>query len=358
MSESLRNDGRVWVPKRLEDCGKSPKEIPEAARDYYLERKYPSYGNLAPRDISSRSAKEVCDEGRGVGPGGRGVYLDFAEAIKRLGEDMIRERYGNLFEIYDKITGEDAYQTPMRIYPAVHYTMGGLWVDYNLMSNIPGLHVIGEANFSDHGANRLGASALMQGLADGYFVLPYTLPNYLAGQMGKRPSIDHPEFKKAESDVRAKIDRLLRVNGKRSLDSIHRELGTLLWDKCGMARNANGLREALGKIPELREEFWNNVRIPGNSADFNQSLERAGRVADFLEFAELMCLDALERDESCGGHFREEHQTPDGEALRNDDNFASVFAWEFQGNGQIAAPKLHREPLHFETVHLAQRSYK
>jgi succinate dehydrogenase / fumarate reductase flavoprotein subunit len=358
MSESLRNDGRVWVPKRKEDCGKSPKEIPEATRDYYLERKYPSYGNLAPRDVSSRSAKEVCDEGRGVGPGGRGVYLDFAEAIKRLGENTIRERYGNLFEIYDKITGEDAYQTPMRIYPAVHYTMGGLWVDYNLMSNIPGLHVIGEANFSDHGANRLGASALMQGLADGYFVLPYTLPNYLAGQTGKRPSVDHPEFKKAESDVRAKIDRLLRVNGKRSLDSIHRELGTLLWDKCGMARNATGLREALGKIPELREEFWNNVRVPGNSADFNQSLERAGRVADFLEFAELMCLDALERDESCGGHFREEHQTPEGEALRDDDKFASVFAWEFQGNGQIAAPKLHREPLHFETVHLTQRSYK
>ena len=358
MSESLRNDGRVWVPKRKEDCGKSPKEIPEATRDYYLERKYPSYGNLAPRDVSSRSAKEVCDEGRGGGPGGRGVYLDFAEAIKRLGENTIRERYGNLFEIYDKITGEDAYQTPMRIYPAVHYTMGGLWVDYNLMSNIPGLHVIGEANFSDHGANRLGASALMQGLADGYFVLPYTLPNYLAGQTGKRPSVDHPEFKKAESDVRAKIDRLLRVNGKRSLDSIHRELGTLLWDKCGMARNANGLREALGKIPELREEFWNNVRIPGNSADFNQSLERAGRVADFLDFAELMCLDALERDESCGGHFREEHQTPEGEAVRDDDKFASVFAWEFQGNGQIAAPKLHREPLHFETVHLTQRSYK
>jgi succinate dehydrogenase / fumarate reductase flavoprotein subunit len=358
MSESLRNDGRVWVPKRPEDCQKSPKEIPEAARDYYLERKYPSYGNLAARDISSRSAKEVCDEGRGVGSGGRGVYLDFAEAIKRLGEDTIRERYGNLFEIYDKITGEDAYQTPMRIYPAVHYTMGGLWVDYNLMSNIPGLHVIGEANFSDHGANRLGASALMQGLADGYFVLPYTLPNYLAGQTGKRPSVDHPDFKKAETDVRAKIDRLLRVNGQRSLDSIHRELGALLWDKCGMARNASGLREALGKIPELREEFWTNVRIPGNSADFNQSLERAGRVADFLEFAELMCLDALERDESCGAHFREEHQTPEGEALRDDDKFASVFAWEFQGNGQIAAPKLHREPLHFETVHLTQRSYK
>ena len=358
MSESLRNDGRVWVPKRKEDCRKPPDQIPEQDRDYYLERKYPSFGNLAPRDISSRAAKEVCDEGRGVGPGERGVYLDFADAIKRLGEDTIRERYGNLFEIYHKITGENAYKVPMRIYPAVHYTMGGLWVDYNLMSNVPGLHVIGEANFSDHGANRLGASALMQGLADGYFILPYTLPNYLAGQMGKRPSTDHAEFKKAETDVRAKIDSILRVNGNRSLDSIHRELGTLLWNKCGMARNAQGLREALSKIPELRDEFWRTVRVPGKGHDFNQSLERAGRVADFLEFAELMCIDALERDESCGGHFREEHQTPDGEALRDDDNFATVFAWEFQGNGQVAAPKLHREPLHFETVHLTQRSYK
>jgi len=358
MSESLRNDGRVWVPKRKEDCQKPPDQLPEQDRDYYLERKYPSFGNLAPRDISSRAAKEVCDEGRGVGPSGRGVYLDFADAIKRLGEDTIRERYGNLFEIYLKITGENAYKMPMRIYPAVHYTMGGLWVDYNLMSNLPGLHVIGEANFSDHGANRLGASALMQGLADGYFILPYTLPNYLAGQMGKRPSTDHAEFKKAETDVRAKIDNILRVNGNRSLDSIHRELGALLWNKCGMARNAEGLREALAKIPELRDEFWRTVRVPGKGQDFNQSLERAGRVADFLEFAELMCIDALERDESCGGHFREEHQTPDGEALRDDDNFATVFAWEFQGNGQIAAPKLHREPLHFETVHLAQRSYK
>ena len=358
MSESLRNDGRVWVPKRKEDCQKPPEQLPEQDRDYYLERKYPSFGNLAPRDISSRAAKEVCDEGRGVGPSGRGVYLDFADAIKRLGEDTIRERYGNLFEIYLKITGENAYKMPMRIYPAVHYTMGGLWVDYNLMSNLPGLHVIGEANFSDHGANRLGASALMQGLADGYFILPYTLPNYLAGQMGKRPSTDHAEFKKAETDVRAKIDNILRVNGNRSLDSIHRELGTLLWNKCGMARNAEGLREALAKIPELRDEFWRTVRVPGKGQDFNQSLERAGRVADFLEFAELMCIDALERDESCGGHFREEHQTPDGEALRDDDNFATVFAWEFQGNGQIAAPKLHREPLHFETVHLTQRSYK
>jgi len=358
MSESLRNDGRVWVPTRKEDCQKPPDQTPEQDRDYYLERKYPSFGNLAPRDISSRAAKEVCDEGRGVGPGGRGVYLDFADAIKRLGEDTIRERYGNLFEIYHKITGENAYKVPMRIYPAVHYTMGGLWVDYNLMSNLPGLHVIGEANFSDHGANRLGASALMQGLADGYFILPYTLPNYLAGQMGKRPSTDHAEFKKAETDVHAKIDNILRVNGNRSLDSIHRELGTLLWNKCGMARNAKGLREALAKIPELRDEFWRTVRVPGKGQDFNQSLERAGRVADFLEFAELMCIDALERDESCGGHFREEHQTPDGEALRDDDNFATVFAWEFQGNGQIAAPKLHREPLHFETVHLTQRSYK
>jgi succinate dehydrogenase / fumarate reductase flavoprotein subunit len=358
MSESLRNDGRVWVPTNGEDCGKAPNEIPEPARDYYLERKYPTFGNLAPRDISSRAAKEVCDEGRGVGPGGRGVYLDFADAIKRLGEDTIRERYGNLFEIYHKITGENAYQVPMRIYPAVHYTMGGLWVDYNLMSNVPGLHVIGEANFSDHGANRLGASALMQGLADGYFILPYTLPNYLAGQINKRPSVDDAEFKKAETDVRAKIDNLLRVNGERSLDSFHRELGALLWDKCGMTRNAEGLKEALEKIPELRDEFWRNVRVPGGGKDFNQSLERAGRVADFLEFAELMCIDALERDESCGGHFREEHQTPDGEALRDDDKFASVFAWEYQGNGQIARPRLHRETLHFETVHLTQRSYK
>ncbi len=359
MSESLRNDGRVWVPKRKEDCQKPPNEIPEQDRDYYLERKYPSFGNLAPRDISSRAAKEVCDDGRGVGPGGRGVYLDFADAIKRLGEKTISERYGNLFEIYEKITGEDAYQVPMRIYPAVHYTMGGLWVDYNLMSNVPGLFVIGEANFSDHGANRLGASALMQGLADGYFVLPYTLPNYLAGQRDKRPSPEHAEFQKTERDVCARIGNLLKINGKRSLDSIHRELGILLWNKCGMARNGKGLREALAKIPGLRDEFWENVRVPGDGEDFNQSLERAGRVADFLEFAELMCLDALERDESCGGHFREEHQTPDGEALRDDDKFAAAFAWEFQGtNRTMAPPKLHRELLHFETVHLAQRSYK
>src|SRR5437773_3286534 len=291
MSESLRNDGRVWVPKRKEDGLKPPNEIPEADRDYYLERKYPSYGNLAPRDISSRAAKEVCDEGRGVGPGGRGVYLDFADAIERLGENTIRERYGNLFEVYEKITGEDAYKVPMRIYPAVHYTMGGLWVDYNLMSNVPGLFVIGEANFSDHGANRLGASALMQGLADGYFILPYTLPNYLAGQMNKRPSADSPEFQKAESEVRARIKKMLDIDGKRSLDSIHRELGLLLWDKCGMSRHAKGLREALQKLSELREAFWREVRVPGNDEDFNQSLERAGRVADFLEFAELIYTD-------------------------------------------------------------------
>ena len=356
MSESLRNDGRVWVPKRKEDRDKPPGEIPEADRDYYLERKYPSYGNLAPRDISSRAAKEVCDEGRGVGPGGRGVYLDFADAIKRLGEDVICERYGNLFEVYEKITGENAYKVPMRIYPAVHYTMGGLWVDYDLMSNVSGLFVIGEANFSDHGANRLGASALMQGLADGYFVLPNILPNYLAGQMGKRPSPDSSEFQEAEEDVRARIEKLLKVNGTRSLDSFHRELGLLLWDKCGMSRHEKGLREALEKIPELRKQFWREVRVLGSDEDFNQSLERAGRVADFLEFAELMCTDALERDESAGGHFREEHQTPDGEALRDDERHAAVYAWEFHGDGQ--RPKLHREPLHFETVHLTQRSYK
>src|SRR5216117_536034 len=356
MSESLRNDGRVWAPRRKEDRDKPPGEIPEQERDYYLERKYPSYGNLAPRDISSRAAKEVCDEGRGVGPGGRGVYLDFADAIKRLGEKTIRERYGNLFEVYEKITGENAYKVPMRIYPAVHYTMGGLWVDYNLMSNLPGLSVIGEANFSDHGANRLGASALMQGLADGYFVLPNTLPNYLASQMGKRPSSDSAEFLKTEQDVRVRIEKLLKVNGTRSLDSFHRELGLLLWEKCGMSRHEKGLREALRRIPELREEFWQDVRVLGSDEDFNQSLERAGRVADFLEFAELMCGDALERDESAGAHFRQEHQTPEGEALRDDENHAAVFAWEFQGDGQ--PPILHRESLNFETVHLTQRSYK
>src|SRR5438046_3769606 len=356
MSESLRNDGRVWVPKRKEDCPKSPGGIPESDRDYFLERKYPSYGNLAPRDIASRAAKEVCDEGRGVGPGSLGVYLDFADAIKRLGENTIRERYGNLFDLYVKITGENAYKVPMRIYPAVHYTMGGLWVDYDLMSNVPGLFVIGEANFSDHGANRLGASALMQGLSKCYYILPNTQPSYLAGQMGKRPSPDSPEFRKAEQDVRVRIEKLLNVNGTRSLDSFHRELGLLLWEKCGMSRHEKGLREALQEIPELREEFWQDVRVLGSDEDFNQSLERAGRVADFLEFAELMCGDALERDESAGVHFREEHQTPDGEALRDDERHAAVVAWEFGGDGQ--PPKLHCEPLRFETVHLAQRSYK
>jgi succinate dehydrogenase flavoprotein subunit len=356
MSESLRNDGRVWVPKRSEDRDKPPGNVPEHDRDYYLERKYPSYGNLTPRDIASRAAKEVCDEGRGVGPGGRGVYLDFADAIKRQGEDVIRERYGNLFAVYKKITGENAYKVPMRIYPAVHYTMGGLWVDYDLMSNVPGLFVIGEANFSDHGANRLGASALMQGLADGYFVLPNTLPNYLAGQMGKRPPPDAPEFLEAERSVRARIEKLLNVNGTRSVDSFHRELGLLLWDRCGMSRSEAGLREALEIIPRLREQFWHEVRVLGSEDDYNQALERAGRVADFLEFAELMCIDALERDESAGGHFREEHQTAEGEALRDDDRHAAVFAWEFEGDGR--RPKLYREPLQFETVHLSQRSYK
>ncbi|MDQ6623379.1 MAG: fumarate reductase/succinate dehydrogenase flavoprotein subunit [Verrucomicrobiota bacterium] len=357
MSESLRNDGRVWVPKREGDT-RRPREIPEAERDYYLERKYPSFGNLSPRDIASRAAKEACDDGHGVGPGGRGVYLDFKDAIARLGEDTIRERYGNLFDIYEKITGESAYEQPMRIYPAVHYTMGGLWVDYNLMSNVPGLHVIGEANFSDHGANRLGASALMQGLADGYFVLPYTLPIYLAGQIGKRPSVEHAEFKQAETETRGRIRKMIDVNGKRSVESFHRELGLLMWDKCGMARNAAGLREALNRIPQLREEFWRDVRVPGTGEEYNQSLERAGRVADYMEFAELMCIDALARDESCGGHFREEHQTADGEALRNDEEYATVFAWEYQGNGHLEHPKLHREELRFETVELTQRSYK
>ncbi len=348
------------MPKKQHD-ERAPNEIPDSERDYYLERKYPSFGNLAPRDISSRSAKEVCDEGRGVGETGRGVYLDFEDAIARLGEETIRERYGNLFDIYANITGENAYASPMRIYPAVHYTMGGLWVDYNLMSNVPGLHVIGEANFSDHGANRLGASALMQGLADGYFVLPYTMPNYLAGQMGKRPNVDHPEFEKAEREVRERVKRILDVDGTRSVDSFHRELGLLLWDRCGMARNAAGLQEAIARIPDLREEFWSpkgGVSVPGEGETYNQSLERAGRVADFLEFGELMCRDALARDESCGGHFREEHQTAEGEALRDDDHFADVFAWEYQGNGQPNEPILHREPLHFESVQLATRSYK
>ena len=355
MSESLRNDGRVWVPLKKGDT-RSPQQIPEADRDYYLERKYPSYGNLAPRDIASRSAKGVCDEGRGVGPGGLGVYLDFADAIKRLGEKTIRERYGNLFDMYHNITGDDAYHTPMRIYPAVHYTMGGLWVDYNLMSNVPGLHVLGEANFSDHGANRLGASALMQGLADGYFVIPYTLGNYLATQMGKKVSVDRPEFKAAEEDVRSRVKGLLSIKGKRTVTSFHRELGLLVWEKCGMARSKEGLEEALQKIPALREEFWQNVNVLGDGQELNQSLEFAGRVADFLEFAELMCLDAFERNESCGGHFRVEYQTADGEALRNDDEFCYVSAWEYSGSRK--RPVAYKEPLLFENVRLAQRSYK
>ncbi|HVU99812.1 MAG TPA: fumarate reductase/succinate dehydrogenase flavoprotein subunit [Verrucomicrobiae bacterium] len=356
MSESLRNDGRVWVPKRKEDCGKAPASIPEKDRDYYLERKYPSFGNLSPRDISSRAAKEVCDEGRGVGPGGLGVYLDFADAIKRLGEDKVRERYGNLFDMYEKITGENAYQTPMRIYPAVHYTMGGLWVDYNLMSTIPGLFVLGEANFSDHGANRLGASALMQGLADGYFVIPYTIGNYLATARQAKPSATHAEFKKAEENVRGFLDKLLAIKGKRTVTSFHRELGKLLWEKCGMARNEAGLKEALQRIPALREEFWKNVNVTGENGELNQNLEYAGRVADFMEFAELLCLDALERRESCGGHFREEFQTAEGEAQRDDEHFSHVSAWEYKGPGQ--KPVLHKEPLVYEEAHMSTRSYK
>jgi succinate dehydrogenase / fumarate reductase flavoprotein subunit len=355
MSESLRNDGRVWVPKQKGDK-RSSDQIPESDRDYYLERKYPSYGNLAPRDIASRSAKEVCDEGRGVGPGGLGVYLDFSDAIKRLGEKAIHERYGNLFEMYQNITGENAYKVPMRIYPAVHYTMGGLWVDYNLMSNLPGLHVLGEANFSDHGANRLGASALMQGLADGYFVIPYTIGNYLATQMNKKISVDRPEFAAARNEVEQRIQRLLSIKGKRTVTSFHRELGTLLWDKCGMARSEAGLKEALQKIPVLREEFWQNVNVLGEGTEFNQALEQAGRVADFLEFAELMCEDALERNESCGGHFRTEYQTEEGEALRNDNEFCHVAAWQY--NGPDAKPTRNIEPLEFEEVHLTTRSYK
>jgi len=355
MSESLRNDGRVWVPKQKGDK-RSPDQIPENDRDYYLERKYPSYGNLAPRDIASRSAKEVCDEGRGVGPAGLGVYLDFSDAIKRLGQETISERYGNLFDMYHNITGENAYQVPMRIYPAVHYTMGGLWVDYNLMSNLPGLHVLGEANFSDHGANRLGASALMQGLADGYFVIPYTIGNYLATQMNKKISLDRPEFAAAQKQVQKRIERLLSIKGKRTVSSFHRELGLLVWEKCGMARSEASLKEALQKIPVLREEFWQNVNVLGEGAEFNQALEQAGRVADFLEFAELMCEDALERNESCGGHFRTEYQTEEGEALRNDNEFCHVAAWQY--NGSDSKPTRKVEPLQFEEVKLAQRSYK
>jgi succinate dehydrogenase / fumarate reductase flavoprotein subunit len=355
MSESLRNDGRVWVPKQSGDK-RPPSQIPDSDRDYYLERKYPSFGNLAPRDIASRAAKEACDQGLGVGPSGLGVYLDFAESIKRLGEQTIRERYGNLFEMYQRITDENPFETPMRIFPAVHYTMGGLWVDYNLMSTIPGLHVIGEANFSDHGANRLGASALMQGLADGYFVLPATIGDYLASSKPARIDASHPDVRQVEADVSGTTHRLLGIKGKRTVDSFHRELGKIMWNYCGMARNAAGLQKALELIPRLRTEFWRDVNVPGSDAELNQALEKAGRLADFLELGELMCLDALHREESCGGHFREEYQTQDGEALRNDEQFAYVAAWEYRGPEQ--PEQLHREPLAFEYVPLAQRSYK
>jgi succinate dehydrogenase / fumarate reductase flavoprotein subunit len=355
MSESLRNDGRVWVPLRKGDT-RAAAAIPDAERDYYLERKYPSFGNLAPRDIASRAAKQVCDEGLGVGPGGRGVYLDFRDAIRRLGEATIREKYGNLFEMYERITDENPYRAPMRIYPAIHYTMGGLWVDYDLMSTIPGLFVTGEANFSDHGANRLGASALMQGLADGYFILPYTIGDYLAGVKPGAPAGDAPEVLAALEDVRARTARLLALKGSRSPSSFHRELGKLMWEKCGMARNAAGLTEALERIPALRSAFWMDLRVPGSGLELNQSLEQAGRVADFLELGELMCRDALERRESCGGHFREEYQTADGEAQRDDANFCHVAAWEYAGDGK--PPIRNVEPLTFDNVHLATRSYK
>ena len=363
MSESLRNDGRVWVPKSQEVAKQIRKgelkasDVADADRDYFLERKYPSFGNLVPRDVASRNAKEACDDGRGVVPSGLGVYLDFADSINRMGEGAVRERYGNLFDMYEKITGSNAYQNPMTIYPAVHYTMGGLWVDYNLMSNVPGLYVIGEANFSDHGANRLGASALMQGLADGYFVLPYTIGQYLA-EMGPddRPSADGSEFAGVEEEVRGRIDRMLSIKGRRTPTSFHRELGQIIWEKCGMARDAAGLEEAIQKIPALREEFWSNLNVPGENGSLNQSLELAGRVADFLEFGELMCRDALQREESCGGHFRTEHQTEEGEAKRDDVNYSYVSAWEYKGEGN--APELHKEDLQYEEVKMTQRSYK
>jgi succinate dehydrogenase / fumarate reductase flavoprotein subunit len=355
MSESLRNDGRIWVPKQKGDR-RAARDIPEAERDYYLERMYPSYGNLAPRDIASRAAKRVCDEGRGVGETGLGVYLDFAAAIERLGAPVIEEKYGNLFEMYERITGENPYRSPMRIYPASHYTMGGLWVDYNLMSTIPGLHVLGEANFSDHGANRLGASALMQGLADGYFVIPYTIGHYLASTKLEKVDPSHPEVKRAEAAVAERVKRLLGIRGKRTSTRFHRDLGRIMWERCGMARTEAGLERALDEIPALRQEFWQDVNVLGDGNSINQSLEHAGRVADFLELAELMCLDALERRESCGGHFREEFQTPDGEAKRDDDNYCHVAAWEYAGPDQ--RPNRHVEPLAFEHVPLAQRSYK
>jgi len=355
MSESLRNDGRIWVPLKKGDK-RSPDQIPEAERDYYLERRYPSFGNLVPRDVASRNAKAVCDEGRGVGETGLGVYLDFSGAFKRLGRGAIEERYGNLFEMYERITGEDPYKIPMRIYPAIHYTMGGLWVDYQLMSTIPGLFVIGEANFSDHGANRLGASALMQGLADGYFILPYTIGDYLASTKLDKADADNPAAREGVNGAAGLTNKLLSIQGTRSVDSFHRELGKLLWEHCGMARNARGLQQALQKIPELREEFWKSVRVLGSGEELNQSLEKAGRVADYMEFAELMCLDALRRNESCGGHFREEYQTPEGEALRDDEHYSYVAAWQYTGPG--SPPALHKEPLEFDYVHPAQRSYK
>ncbi|HEY9438907.1 MAG TPA: fumarate reductase/succinate dehydrogenase flavoprotein subunit, partial [Streptomyces sp.] len=355
MSESLRNDGRIWVPKTKGDT-RPANEIPEEERDYYLERIYPSFGNLVPRDVASRAAKKVCDEGRGVGPGGQGVYLDFAEAIQRMGRDKVAERYGNLFEMYSRITAENPYEVPMRIYPAVHYTMGGLWVDYDLQTTIPGLFAIGEANFSDHGANRLGASALMQGLADGYFVLPPTINDYLArNPRQEKVAADHPAVVEAVAETEARLARLLAVDGDRTPDSFHREIGELLWEYCGMARNDEGLRKALERIPQIREEFWRRIKVPGTGEQLNQSLEKANRIVDYLELAELMCLDALNREESCGCHFREESQTPDGEAARIDERFAYTAAWEFTATGD--APVLHKEDHVFEYVHPTQRSY-
>jgi succinate dehydrogenase / fumarate reductase flavoprotein subunit len=355
MSESLRNDGRIWVPLKKGDK-RSPDQIPEVERDYYLERRYPSFGNLVPRDVASRNAKAVCDEGRGVGETGLGVYLDFTDAIRRLGEATIRDRYDNLFEMYQRITDENPYKVPMRIYPAIHYTMGGLWVDYNLQSTIPGLFVVGEANFSDHGANRLGASALMQGLSDGYFIVPYTVGNYLA--TNKFPAVldSAPEVKEAVACVKRTIELLLSIKGKRTVDSFHRELGKIVWDFCGMSRTAEGLQSAIVQIRALQEEYWKNVNVPGSGEDLNQSLEKAGRVADFFELAELMCIDALDRNESCGGHFREEYQTPEGEAQRDDEHYSYVAAWDYRGPGN--APGLTKEPLEFEYVHPSQRSYK
>ena len=355
MSESLRNDGRIWVPKQPGDK-RRPNQIPENERDYYLERKYPSFGNLVPRDVASRNAKAVCDEGRGVGETGLGVYLDFSDAISRLGVDVIRDRYGNLFDMYQRITDEDPYKSPMRIYPAIHYTMGGLWVDYYLMSTIPGLFAMGEANFSDHGANRLGASALMQGLSDGYFILPYTVGDYIARTKLEKVDTSHPEVKRAEASIADLTKRLLSINGKRTVDSFHRELGKIMWEDCGMERTAEGLERAIRQIRELREEYWKDLNVLGSAEELNQSLEKAGRVADFFELAELMCVDARHRNESCGGHFREEYQTPEGEAQRNDDEYSYVASWFYRGDG--AAPELEREHLTFDYVHPSQRSYK